>query len=32
VWIADVMPHELADSIAAMIQQGLETMKATLEA
>ncbi|AMV16399.1 SRPBCC family protein [Planctomyces sp. SH-PL14] len=32
VWIADVMPHEIADTIAEMIEQGLQTMKATLEA
>jgi carbon monoxide dehydrogenase subunit G len=32
VWIADVMPHEIAEGIAEMIQQGLNTMKATLEA
>ena len=32
VWIADVMPHAIADTVAEMIQQGLETMKATLEA
>ncbi len=32
VWIADVMPHEIADAIAEMIEQGLRTMKATLEA
>jgi hypothetical protein len=31
VWIADVMPHEIAGTIAAMMQQGLSTMKATLE-
>ncbi len=32
VWIADVMTHEVADSIAQMMEQGLNTMKATLEA
>lgn len=32
VWIADVLPHELAPMIAAMIEQGLATMKRTLEA
>jgi carbon monoxide dehydrogenase subunit G len=32
VWIADVMPHEIADATAEMIEQGLNTMKATLEA
>lgn len=31
VWIADLMPSEVAGAIAEMIQQGLETMKATLE-
>ncbi|MEK6262445.1 MAG: SRPBCC family protein [Planctomycetota bacterium] len=31
VWIADFMPNEVADSIADMIQQGLNTMKQTLE-
>ncbi len=31
VWIADLMPNEVAGTIAEMIQQGLETMKATLE-
>jgi uncharacterized protein YndB with AHSA1/START domain len=31
VWIADLMPNEVRDSIESMIQQGLETMKATLE-
>ncbi len=30
VWIADVMPHAIADTVAEMIQQGLDTMKATL--
>lgn len=32
VWIADVLPHELAPMIAAMIERGLATMKRTLEA
>ena len=32
VWIADVMPHEAAGTMAAMIEQALATMKATLEA
>jgi hypothetical protein len=32
VWIADFLPNEVADPIADMIQQGLNTMKATLEA
>jgi len=31
VWIADLLPNEVAGSIAEMIQQGLETMKKTLE-
>lgn len=31
VWIADVMPHEVAGAIAEMIEHGLKTMKATLE-
>jgi len=31
VWIADLLPHELAPVIGAMIAQGLETMKKTLE-
>jgi carbon monoxide dehydrogenase subunit G len=32
VWIADILPNEIAGAIADMIQQGLNTMKATLEA
>jgi len=32
VWIADILPNEAAGAIADMIQQGLSTMKATLEA
>jgi len=32
VWIADFMPNEIAGAIAVMIEQGLKTMKATLEA
>ena len=32
VWIADFMPNEVAGPLAEMIQQGLDTMKATLEA
>ena len=32
VWIADLMPNEVAEATAEMIQQGLETMKRTLEA
>lgn len=31
VWIADLLPHELAPSIAGMIDQGLAAMKQTLE-
>jgi hypothetical protein len=31
VWIADLMPNEAAEPIGQMIQQGLETMKGTLE-
>jgi carbon monoxide dehydrogenase subunit G len=31
VWIADVMPHTAAASMGEMIQQGLNTMKQTLE-
>lgn len=31
VWIADLLPDELAGPIAEMIRQGLETMKTTLE-
>jgi hypothetical protein len=31
VWIADLMPHEAAPTIGQMIEQGLETMKQTLE-
>jgi hypothetical protein len=29
VWIADVLPHEAAPKIAAMIEQGLAAMKQT---
>jgi carbon monoxide dehydrogenase subunit G len=32
VWIADLLPHEIAPAIAAMIDQGMATMKRTLEA
>lgn len=32
VWIADLLPNEISEAIAKMIEQGLETMKATLEA
>ena len=31
VWIADLLPNEVAEAIGAMIQQGLNTMKQTLE-
>ena len=31
VWIADLMPNEVAETIAEMIQQGLSKMKRTLE-
>ena len=31
VWIADLLPNEIAGSIAAMIDEGLGTMKKTLE-
>ena len=31
VWIADLLPHEIAGTIAAMIEEGLGTMKKTLE-
>ena len=31
VWIADLMPDEVAEAIEQMIQQGLTTMKQTLE-
>src|SRR6266496_2802824 len=31
IWIADLMPNELADTIGEMIGQGLKTMKQTLE-
>jgi carbon monoxide dehydrogenase subunit G len=31
VWIADLLPHELAPAIAAMIEQGLTAIKRTLE-
>jgi carbon monoxide dehydrogenase subunit G len=32
VWIADLLPNEMAGSVAEMIELGLRTMKATLEA
>ena len=31
VWIADLLPHELAGPVGGMIAQGLEAMKKTLE-
>ncbi|MFZ2168315.1 MAG: SRPBCC family protein [Methylococcaceae bacterium] len=31
VWIADFMPNEVAETMGEMIQQGLNTMKQTLE-
>ena len=31
VWIADLMPNEVAEAIGEMIQHGLNTMKQTLE-
>ena len=31
VWIADLLPHELAGDIAAMIEQGMGVMKQMLE-
>jgi hypothetical protein len=31
VWIADLMPDEVANIVGDMIQQGQKTMKATLE-
>jgi len=32
VWIADLLPNEVAPAIAAMIEQGTVAMKTTLEA
>jgi uncharacterized protein YndB with AHSA1/START domain len=32
VWIADILPHELARPIGAMMQHGMEAMKKKLEA
>ena len=32
VWLADLLPHEAAPAIAAMIEQGLAAMKRHLEA
>jgi hypothetical protein len=31
VWIADLLPHALADTIAPLIDQALAAMKRTLE-
>lgn len=31
VWIADLLPHEVASGIAAMMDQGLAAIKRTLE-
>jgi hypothetical protein len=31
IWIADLMPNEVAQAIGEMIQRGLNTMKQTLE-
>jgi carbon monoxide dehydrogenase subunit G len=31
VWIADLLPHELAPAISAMMDQGLMAIKRTLE-
>jgi len=31
VWVADLLPHELAADIAIMMEQGLAAMKRTLE-
>ena len=31
VWIADLLPHELAPGIAALMEQGLAVIKRTLE-
>jgi hypothetical protein len=31
VWIADLLPHELAPAITSMIEQGLAVIKRTLE-
>jgi len=32
VWIADILPHDLAKPIGAMMQQGMDAMKKKLEA
>jgi hypothetical protein len=31
VWIADLLPHGLGPTVAGMIEQGMGTMKQTLE-
>jgi hypothetical protein len=31
VWIADLLPNELAPVIASMIEQGIATVKRTLD-
>src|SRR3984957_10919410 len=31
VWIADLLPHEIAPQVAGMIEQGLSVMKRTME-
>ncbi|HEX5684147.1 MAG TPA: SRPBCC family protein [Ideonella sp.] len=31
VWLADLLPHEMAPAIAGMIEQGLQAMRRTLE-
>jgi hypothetical protein len=31
IWIADLLPNELASPIAALIDQGMPVMKKTLE-
>jgi hypothetical protein len=32
VWIADLLPNEIAGAIGAMIEQAMNTMKETLDA
>ena len=32
VWIADLLPHEMAEPIAGMVDEGMRVMKKTLEA
>jgi len=31
VWIADLLPNEVAPGVAAMMEQGIATIKETLE-